>query len=139
MTYTTNTILSNLLAAQDLSGSTLTADGCTVVMIKHASAYAFTPPDAITVSNGGSVVQIGFASVVSGIKPAAGDILSGVSAGDVDGTMPSTATTQAADAATLEAVKASLKNRTTVTFGASSVTGTMPVNMRPHYRRKAKR
>ena len=45
----------------------------------------------------------------------------------------------AANAATLEAVKASLKNRTTVTFGASSVTGTMPVNMRPHYRRKAKR
>jgi hypothetical protein len=45
----------------------------------------------------------------------------------------------AANAATLEAVKASLKNRTTVTFGASSVTGTLPVNMRPHYRRKAKR
>jgi len=56
-----------------------------------------------------------------------------------NGTVEQIVTTNAANAATLEAVKASLKNSTTVTFGASSVTGTLPVNMRPHYRRKAKR
>ena len=88
----------------------------------------------------------------TGITGTAGDLLyiptpantvDGVSVMGESGTYPTTATTQtardAANAATLEAVKASLKNRTTVTFGASSVTGTMPVNMRPHYRRKAKR
>jgi hypothetical protein len=70
----------------------------------------------------------------------AANITSGVTAQGIlgDGTAQA-AITNAANAATLEAVKASLKNRTTVTFGASSVTGTLPVNMRPHYRRKAKR
>jgi hypothetical protein len=88
----------------------------------------------------------------TGITGTAGDLLyiptpantvDGVSVMGESGTYPTTATTNAArdaaNAATLEAVKASLKNRTTVTFGASSVTGTLPVNMRPHYRRKAKR
>ena len=54
------------------------------------------------------------------------DTYVGGSAGTYPTTETTTASVQAADAATLEAVKADLKDTRTVTFGASSVTGTLP-------------
>jgi hypothetical protein len=76
----------------------------------------------------------------TGITGTAGDLLyiptpantvDGVSVMGESGTYPLTATTQAerdaANAATLEAQKGDLRDGTTVTFGASSVTGTLDV------------
>ena len=58
---------------------------------------------------------------------AEGNIIVGASIGGVAGTYPLTATTQAADAAILEAEKAYLLATKTITFGASSVVGTLAV------------
>ena len=56
---------------------------------------------------------------------AAGNIIAGKSIGGVAGEYPLTATTQAADAAILELQKDHLSSTETVTFGASSVVGTL--------------
>jgi hypothetical protein len=72
----------------------------------------------------------------TGITGTAGDLLyipepanvvSAISVMGETGTYPTTATTQAADAATLEAQKAYLLATKTITFGASSVVGTLAV------------
>lgn len=59
---------------------------------------------------------------------AEGNIIVGASIGGVAGAYPLTATTQAADAAILEAEKAYLLATKTITFGASSVVGTLAVS-----------
>jgi hypothetical protein len=58
---------------------------------------------------------------------AVGNVVNGVAryTDGSTGTYPTTATTQAADAATLEAEKAYLLATKTITFGASSVVGTL--------------
>lgn len=99
------------------------------VLTTADGAGHYHPPEAAEVI---STATFGADGIVAGTYDvsdvAEGNIIVGASIGGVAGTYPLTATTQAADAAILEAEKAYLLATKTITFGASNVVGTLAVS-----------
>lgn len=88
-----------------------------------------TLEDLVAIYNHGSGTELDAPALT---LPAAANVATGsgtygYTGSDLTPSYPTTATTQAADAATLETDKAYLLATKTITFGASSVTGTMAV------------